>query len=106
MVSLKQPISVITKYFMVYFPAKLGKKENDLVFVSTPFPRFHLKAIIFLSSSKSTVLSFKVIESAIQCVVIISFSTLGGPATIKSKFTDCSPLHPSAVGLLAITSIL
>ena len=106
MVSLIQPTSFMTKYLIIYFPALLGKNLKVLAFPWTPPSTFQIKELKLLSSAANRVLSFSVIESEMQLVVIILLSTLGALVTNKSKFNCCSPLQPSAVGLLAISSIL
>ena len=84
----------------------MGKNLKVLAFPWTPPSTFQINELKILSSEANKVLSFKVIESEIQCEVIILLSTLGALVTNKSKFNCCSPLHPSAVGLFTMISIL
>ena len=105
-VSLKQPMSFITKCRILNFPAVSGLNLMfGVVSLKTPVPKSHIYLIIRRSFKATMVLSDKLTESLKQCVVKILSFVLGGSETVKINDKSCSPLHPSNVGLLAITWI-
>ena len=105
-VSLMHPISFITKCRILYLPAVSGLNFMfGVVSLNTPVPKSHIYLIIARSSLAIIVLSNKLTESLKQCVVKILSFVLGGSVTVKINDKSCSPLHPSKVGLFAITCI-